>query len=75
VNASYECTDATTGAGVVLCGTYVYAPQTTYDTGNTHLLTTRINTSSVGTNETFTVYAADGAGNTSSKTITYKVSR
>jgi hypothetical protein len=76
VNASYECTDATTGSGLVLCGTYVYAPQSTYDTGSVHMLTSRINTSSVGTGKTYTVYAVDGAGNYSStKSITYSVSR
>jgi hypothetical protein len=72
VYASYECTDATTGSGVVLCGTHVYGTETTYDTGSTPRLTTRIDTSSKGT-KTFTVYAVDGAGNKSSRSITYSV--
>ena len=75
VNASYECTDATTGSGVVQCGAYTYALETKYDTGSVHLLTSRINTSSVGTNKSFTVTAVDGAGNKSSKSIGYSVSR
>ena len=51
VNAAYSCTDANsssppnTGSGVVLCGTSIYAPQTTYNTGT---LKTQVNTSSPG---------------------------
>lgn len=77
VNAAYSCTDANsssppnTGSGVVLCGTSIYAPQTTYNTGT---LKTRVNTSSPGA-KTFTVYAIDGAGNYSSATVGYTVTR
>jgi hypothetical protein len=71
VNASYSCTDLDTGSGVVLCGVKNYATESTYSTST---LTTRVNTSSTGT-KTFTVYAVDGAGNTSSKLITYTVTR
>ena len=71
VPASFSCTDASTGAGVVQCGPSTYGTETTYTTGT---LTARINTSSLGT-KTFTVYAVDGAGNTSSKSISYTVAK
>ena len=72
VNASYECKDNQPGAGVVLCGTHLYATETTYDTGSAPMLTIRLNTSSKGS-KSLTLYAVDGAGNTNSKTITYTV--
>jgi hypothetical protein len=71
VNATYSCTDSATGAGVVLCGTHLYGTGTTY---STPALSTRVNTSSTGT-KSFTVYAVDGAGNTSSSTLKYVVTR
>jgi len=69
VSATFSCTDATSGAGVVQCGPYGYGTETTYAT---RTLTARINTSSKGS-KTFIVYAVDGAGNTSSKSIGYTV--
>ena len=69
VYATYSCTDATSGSGVVLCGTSVYGPQTTYNTGT---LKAKVYTGSAGT-QSFTVYAIDGAGNISSQKITYTV--
>jgi len=71
VYATYTCTDATTGAGVVLCGTNIYGPQTIYNTGT---LKTKVYTGSAGS-QSFTVYAIDGAGNISSKSIGYSVTK
>jgi hypothetical protein len=78
VTASYSCTDANspvnnenTGSGVVLCGLNLYAPETTYNTGT---LKTRLNTGSTGA-KSFTVYAVDGAGNISSSTFKYTVTK
>jgi hypothetical protein len=79
VTAYYTCTDppaagqtAGTSYGLVLCGLNLYAPQTTYST----TLSTKISTSFVGKNQTFSVYAIDGAGNISSPgTITYTVNK
>jgi hypothetical protein len=67
--ASYSCSDASTGAGVVLCGLNVYGTESTYTTPT---LKTKLNTSSTGT-KTFIVYAVDGAGNKTSKSINYTV--
>jgi hypothetical protein len=69
VYATYTCTDALSGAGLVLCGTNTYGPQTKYNTGT---LKTKVYTGSVGP-QTFTVVAIDGAGNTFSKSINYTV--
>jgi hypothetical protein len=69
VTASYSCSDATTGSGVVLCGINTYSPESTYETS---VLKSQLNTSSKGT-KTFTVTAEDGAGNTSSGSVTYTV--
>lgn len=77
VYATYSCSDANsssppnTGSGVVLCGINIYAPETTYSTPT---LKTRLNTSTTGT-KSVTIYAADGAGNTSSATIHYTVTK
>ena len=67
VKASYSCSDAT--SGVVLCGDKFYAPGSTFNTGT---LTTTVDTRWPGT-KTFTVWAADAAGNRSSASVTYKV--
>ncbi len=69
VTASYSCSDATTGSGVVTCGSNNYSPQSTYQT---KVISTQLSTSSKGT-KTFTVNAKDGAGNTASGLITYTV--
>jgi len=71
VTASFSCSDLNTGAGVVLCGSNVYATETTY---NTPKLTLKVPTGSAGS-KTFTVYAVDGAGNISSKSIAYSVTK
>lgn len=70
VTASYSCSDATSGAGVVLCGTYIFGTETNYGTGT--LKTKFIATGPMGS-KSFTVYAVDGAGNTSSQSINYTV--
>lgn len=67
--ANFSCSDASTGAGVVLCGLNLYGTETTYNTGTLKL---RLNTLSTGT-KSFVVYAIDGAGNISSKSINYTV--
>jgi uncharacterized repeat protein (TIGR01451 family) len=67
VMATYSCSDAL--SGVVKCGTQTYAPVTT---PNTPLISTPVNTSSLGT-QTFTVNAQDAAGNTASNSVTYTV--
>ncbi len=69
VYATYSCTDAASGSGVVLCGVNIYAPQTTYNTGT---LKTKVYTGSTGS-QSFTVVAIDGAGNIVSQKITYTV--
>jgi hypothetical protein len=69
VQASYACTDAT--SGVVLCGRNFYAPGSTLNTGT---LTTQVDTWHAG-QHTFTVLAVDAAGNRSSASITYQVER
>jgi hypothetical protein len=69
VTASYSCSDATTGSGVVRCGANTYSLESTY---TTHSISSQLSTSSKGT-KTFTVSAADGAGNTSSRSVTYTV--
>lgn len=78
VNASYSCSDA--GSGVVAC-TGVTAPtsttcRSTYSTGtpNTGTLTCLLPTKTVGSN-TFTVTAIDAAGNHSTSSVTYKVTK
>jgi hypothetical protein len=71
VNASYTCTDLNTGAGVVLCGLNVYAPESNYNTG---ILKTKLNTSSTGL-KTFVVSAVDGAGNITTKSTNYTVTK
>jgi len=69
VKVSYACSDAVSGAGVVACGSSVYASGAKYNTGT---LTTQLDTKSKGT-KTFIVRAYDGAGNTSSVSATYSV--
>ncbi|MGC1460848.1 MAG: hypothetical protein WA802_01520, partial [Terracidiphilus sp.] len=71
LTASYSCSDAPSGAGVVLCGTSAYGPETKYNTGT---LKTQFRATGPMGGKTFTVYAADGAGNTSSSFVTYTVS-
>jgi hypothetical protein len=67
--ATFTCTDSEPGSGVVLCGSNRFATQSTYNTGK---LKIQLNTSSVGS-KSLTVYAQDGAGNTSSIVIPYTV--
>jgi hypothetical protein len=76
LSVSYQCSDQTslvnglqTGSGVVLCGTAIYAPELEY---NTPKLTLPLVTSKVGT-FTVTLYAVDGAGNTTPLQVTYTV--
>jgi hypothetical protein len=69
--ANFSCSDASTGAGVVLCGLNIYGTETTYATGTLKL---RLNTLFTGT-KTLVVYAIDGAGNIVSKSISYTVTR
>ncbi len=70
--ATYSCTDAPSGAGVILCGTKQYAHETTYATPT---LKTQLNTSKAGGPFTFTVVAQDGAGNPATpQQIQYSVS-
>ena len=77
VTASYSCSDAgyvaggpNTGSGVVLCGTNIYAPESEYATPT---LTYKFSAGGSAGKKTFTVYAVDGAGNISSKSVTYTV--
>jgi hypothetical protein len=65
VTATYSCSDAPSGSGVVLCGLNIYAPETEYNVGP---LTTKFIANST---HSFTVYATDGAGNVGSGTATY----
>jgi hypothetical protein len=73
VTVNYSCSDsnipAGSSSGLVLCGTNLYAPQTVYTSSGHILLPTLV----VGNNQTFTLYAVDGAGNISSATLTYNV--
>jgi hypothetical protein len=69
VTASFECTDAPAGSGVVECGKSHYGAGSTYDTG---ILTNTVDTSKPGKN-TFRVQTTDAAGNQSSASITYMV--
>jgi hypothetical protein len=76
LSVTYQCSDQTslvngleTGSGVVLCGTAIYLPETEY---NTPKLTLPLVTSKVGT-FTVTLYAVDGAGNTTPLQVTYTV--
>jgi hypothetical protein len=71
VYATFNCTDAATGAGVVQCGANTYAPESTYATGT---LTVKLSTVPAGS-KTFTVYAVDGAGNVTSTSIHYTVTK
>jgi hypothetical protein len=78
VNASYSCSDA--GSGVVSC-TGVTTPtsttcRNTYSTAtsNTGTLTCLLPTKTIGSN-TFTVTAIDAAGNHSTSSVTYKVTK
>lgn len=68
LTATFSCSDANPGAGVVLCGVNVYAPETKYTT--TDIGTLKLNFTANSTGK-FTVYVADGAGNTNSATVTY----
>ena len=43
VYATYTCTDDTSGAGVVLCGTSIFGTESTY---STRVLKTKLNTGS-----------------------------
>jgi hypothetical protein len=67
--ATYNCSDDPSGAGVVLCGTSVFGPETTYTTTT---LQTKLNTSSTGP-KTLIINVVDGAGNTNSATVGYTV--
>jgi hypothetical protein len=69
VYATYSCTDDPSGAGVVLCGSTTYSSESTYSTGT---VKTKLNTSSIGS-KSLVIPATDGAGNSSSATITYTV--
>jgi hypothetical protein len=68
VSVSYSCSDAT--SGVVLCGVNFYLPGTL----NTGTITTPLSTTSAGT-KTVTVFGVDAAGNFSSQSINYTVSK
>ena len=70
VTASYSCSDATSGAGVVQCGTYIFGTETNYGTGT--LKSKFIATVPAGSKKLI-VSAVDGAGNTSSSSFTYTV--
>jgi uncharacterized repeat protein (TIGR01451 family) len=67
VIANYSCTDDR--SGIVKCGTFTYAPGTTLNTGN---LSSTVDTSKAGA-QTFTVTAADAAGNQTSASVNYLV--
>jgi hypothetical protein len=69
VTASFECTDASSGSGVVQCGKRHYGEGSTYQTG---ILTSTVDTSKSG-KATFRVRTTDAAGNQSSASITYMV--
>ncbi len=66
VTVSYACTDAT--SGVVLCGDKFFW----HGTSDTGTLTSRVGTSRPGTH-TFTVWAVDAAGNSSTQSVSYQV--
>jgi hypothetical protein len=79
VIATLTCTDPNTvvnhlntGSGVVLCGTSIYGPQSTYGTTVTVPMNTSTNAKGTQTLST-TFYAIDGAGNTTSLPVTYSV--
>lgn len=67
VSASYECKDEL--SGVVRCGTYTFAPESTLDTGT---LTSPVDTSTTGS-KTFTVLVIDAAGNQTTSSVSYQV--
>lgn len=69
--ATYTCTDDSSGAGVVLCGTNIFSTESTYSTS---LLKTKLDSGSTGT-KSVTIYALDGAGNQSSATVSYTVTK
>ncbi len=71
VYATYTCTDDPSGAGVVLCGTSIFGTETTYTTSTQK---TKLNTSSTGT-KSLAIYALDGAGNLSSASVNYTVTK
>jgi len=69
--ATYTCTDDPSGAGVVLCGTSIFGTESTY---TTNTLKTKLDTGSVGT-KSLTINALDGAGNLSSASVSYTVTK
>lgn len=68
---SFHCTDALNGAGVTHCGSNSFATGSTYDTGP---LSIKLNTSSVGS-QTLSIVAADGAGNSTTTSVSYTVTK
>ncbi len=68
LTATFSCSDKSGGAGVVLCGSNKYAPQTKYTDAQIGTLKLNFIANSSGK---FTVYATDGAGNTGSAQVTY----
>ena len=72
--ATFSCSDAPSGSGVVLCGLNIYAPQTKYTNTDIGTLKVNLNTSSTGS-KSLTLYVVDGAGNISSQTIKYTVTK
>jgi hypothetical protein len=70
VYAFFNCTDASSGSGVTHCGSNLFALGT-FDTGQLQM---KINTSSLG-QKTLTITGSDGAGNSSSKSVTYTVTK
>jgi hypothetical protein len=71
VYAQFQCIDASIGSGVTHCGSNAFATESTNDTG---VLQMKINTSSLGL-KTLTIVGSDGAGNSSSATTTYTVTK
>ncbi len=71
VYGSFYCTDAPNGAGVTHCGSNSFATGSTYNTGP---LSIKLNTSSVGP-QTLSIVAVDGAGNQSTTSVNYTVTK
>jgi hypothetical protein len=71
VYAQFQCIDPSIGSGVTHCGSNAFATESTNDTG---VLQMKINTSSLGL-KTLTIVGSDGAGNSSSATTTYTVTK
>ncbi|HEV2487448.1 MAG TPA: hypothetical protein VGT08_18125 [Terracidiphilus sp.] len=74
VYGSFYCTDALNGAGVTHCGSNSYATGSTYDTRTVGPLSIKLNTSSVGP-QTLSIDAVDGAGNKSTTSVNYTVTK